>query len=86
MKNYSVKKIGEISNGATINFKGHEIKVGGIWNSPRVLIADPDGTLYANENEPLCFLKGSVMNGIMYDATLYVHKSSDYNKKLEFTR
>jgi hypothetical protein len=81
MKNYSTKKIGEIANGSTINFKGNEIEIGGIWNNTKVLIADPDGVLYASEDEPICFLKGDVMNGTMYDATLYVHKVSDYNKQ-----
>jgi len=80
MKNYSSKKIGNITNGDVINYKGHTIKVGGIWNSTKVSVADPDGILYAIEEEPVCFIKGDVMNGTMYDATLYVHKLSDYNK------
>lgn len=78
MKDYSTKKIGEISNGSTINFKGHAIKVSGIWNNTKVLLSDPDGVLYAEENKPLCFLRGDVMNGTMYDATLYVHRLSAY--------
>jgi len=78
MKPYKTKKVGIVTNGDTITYKGHTFKVEGVWNNTKVRLSDQ----FIDENVPAVYMRGEVCNGTMYNAVLYVHKESRYAKKV----
>lgn len=67
----TIKKLGTITNGDTIEFEGRKIVVSGIWQNTKVQLKDNDGiSLYGY----YLIGKGGAFNGTLYDAAIVQDK------------